>query len=339
VTDRKSAEHRGARDAECLTLAHSHCGREKMPGPSFDIQGHRGARGVSPENTLPGFARALEIGVSTLEFDCAITADGIVVVSHDAALNPDITRLDGRWIAQRGPAINTLSYAALSRYDVGAIRPDSAYARPFPMQQPLDDVHIPRLADVFALTVATRAEHVRFNIETKIDPTQPQLSVGPEAFVHAIMAEVIAAGMKARTTIQSFDWRTLAIVQREFPDVTTACLTTQRVGDDNVLPTRDRASPWTNGLHFYDYRSVPKMVHAAGGSIWSPRFQDLDSATIADARTLGLAVIPWTVNEREDMARLIDWGVNGLISDYPHRLREVLEAKKMPLPPQVHAPA
>lgn len=310
-----------------------------MPGPSFDIQGHRGARGVLPENTLPGFARALEIGVSTLELDCAITADGIVVVSHDAALNPDNTRLNGHWIAQRGPAINMLSYAALSRYDVGAIRPGSAYARRLPIQQPLDNVRIPRLAEVLGLVATARAEHVRFNIETKIDPTQPQLSVGPEPFVHAIMAEVIAADMKARTTIQSFDWRTLAIVQREFPGVATACLTSQEVGDDNVLPTRDRASPWTNGLHFYDYRSVPKMVHAAGADIWSPRFQDLDSATIADAQALGLAVIPWTVNKREDMAQLIDWGVNGLISDYPYRVREVLEAKKMPLPPQVRAVA
>ncbi len=310
-----------------------------MPEPSFDIQGHRGARGVLPENTLPGFVRALEIGVSTLELDCAITADGIAVVSHDAALNPDITRLDGRWIAQRGPAINTLSYGALSRYDVGAIRPGSAYARRFPIQQRLDNVRIPRLSEVFALAASVGAEHVRFNIETKIDPTHPELSAGPEQFVQTIMAEVIAAGLQARTTIQSFDWRTLAVVQRKFPGVATACLTTQRVGDDNVMPTRDQASPWTNGLHFYDYRSVPKMVHAAGGNIWSPRFQDLDSATIADAQALGLTVIPWTVNGREDMARLIDWGVNGLISDYPYRVREVMESKAMPLPPQIRAVA
>src|SRR5690606_21278304 len=130
----------------------------------FDLQGHRGARGLMPENTLPAFAHALAIGVSTLELDCAVTADGVAVVSHDAALNPDITRLDGRWLARSGPAIHTLSYDALARYDVGAIRPDSAYVRRFPHQRALDGVRIPRLADVFALVVKANAKHVRFNI-------------------------------------------------------------------------------------------------------------------------------------------------------------------------------
>lgn len=303
----------------------------------FDLQGHRGARGLMPENTLPGFARALEIGVSTLELDCGITADDVVVVHHDLTLNPDITRHDGRWLNGRGPAIRSLTYAELAAYDVGAIRPGSAYALRFAAQQPLEDVRIPRLADVFALVAASKAEHVHFNIETKIDPTQPTLSAEPEAFARALVAEIRAAGLNARAVIQSFDWRTLAIVQREALDIRTAYLSSQALDFDTIRPTRDRASPWTNGLHFYDFRTLPKMVRAAGGNIWSPRHEDLDSGLIDEAHELKLQVIPWTVNDPDDMARLIDWGVDGLITDYPDRLRDVMAAKQLALPPAVRA--
>ena len=302
---------------------------------NFDLQGHRGARGLMPENTLPGFAHALRIGVATLECDCAVTADGVVVLSHDRILNPDITRLQGRWLDQPGPAIHALRYEELDRYDFGAIRPGSNYARRFPHQQAMDEVRMPRLADLFELVARSGANHVRFNIETKIDPTQPATTPEPEAFVRAVMKEVQAAGVAPRTIIQSFDWRTIAIVRRDHPEVETACLTTQAIGDDNIRPRRDASSPWTNGLHFYDYRSVPKMVAAMGADIWSPRHQDLDRPTVDDAHALRLRVIPWTVNEPEDMARLIDWGVDGLITDYPDRLRAVMADKGFELPPRI----
>lgn len=308
-----------------------------MQDMDFDLQGHRGARGLMPENTLPAFARALEIGVSTLELDCGITADDVVVVHHDLRLNPDITRCDGRWLSRRGPAIRSLRYEELTAYDVGAIRPGSAYARRFPAQQPLEGVRIPRLADLFALVAASQAGHVHFNIETKIDPTQPALTVDPAAFARALVAEIRTAGLNARAIIQSFDWRTLAVVQQEAPDIRTAYLSSQALDFDTVRPVRDRASPWTNGLHFYDFRSLPKMVGAAGGHIWSPRHEDLDTGLIQEAHELGLQVIPWTVNEPGDMARLIDWGVDGLITDYPDRLREVMAAKRLALPPAVRA--
>jgi glycerophosphoryl diester phosphodiesterase len=121
-------------------------------GQALDIQGHRGARGLAPENTLPAFALALEIGVTTLEMDCAVTKDGVVVVSHDPALNPDITRgPGGKWLEKSGPAIRSLTYAELQRYDVGRLNPSNAYAQRWPEQKPADGTRIPRLADVFAL--------------------------------------------------------------------------------------------------------------------------------------------------------------------------------------------
>src|SRR5690606_38684398 len=121
-----------------------------------------------PENTLPAFARALGIGVTTLELDTAVTRDGAVVVSHDAMLNPDITRqADGLWLARDDLAIQTLTYAGLQQYDVGRIRPRTAYALRFSTQQPVDGTRMPRLADVFALARRAGNNTVRFNIETK----------------------------------------------------------------------------------------------------------------------------------------------------------------------------
>ena len=112
---------------------------------SLDIQGHRGARGLAPENTLPAFARALSLGVTTLELDCAVTKDGVVVVSHDPALNPDITRgPDGKWLETTSPAIWSLTYAELQRYDVGRVNPASAYAKRWPEQRPVDGTRIQR---------------------------------------------------------------------------------------------------------------------------------------------------------------------------------------------------
>src|SRR5919198_903812 len=136
---------------------------------AVDIQGHRGARGHAPENTLPGFERALAIGVSTLELDVGVTRDGVVVIHHDRGLNPDTTRgPDGKWIAAPGPLIKDLTYAELQRYDVGRIQPGSEYERRFPHQKPLDGTRIPKLSDLFARAGST----VRFNIETKVSPPE-----------------------------------------------------------------------------------------------------------------------------------------------------------------------
>ena len=279
-----------------------------------------------PENTLPAFTRALEIGVTTLELDCAITRDGVVVVSHDPALNPEITRDEaGRWLGATGPAIASLTYDQLQRYDVGRIRPGSDYARRFPHQQAVDGTRIPRLADVFALTRRLGNDAVRFNIETKISPLKPGETATPDAFVRALLHVIREAKMERRVTIQSFDWRTLQIAQKEAPEIPTAYLSAQRASPNNIQ-TEAASSPWTAGLHPSRFDgSVPRMVQAAGGRIWSPYHGDLTVDSLKEAHALGLSVVPWTVNNEIDMRRLVAWGVDGLISDYPDRLRRVID--------------
>jgi glycerophosphoryl diester phosphodiesterase len=297
---------------------------------AFDLQGHRGARGLAPENTLPAFARALAIGVTTLELDVGLTGDGVLVVAHDRRLNPDIVRgPDGRWLAGRTRTIRELTFHELGRYDVGRLRPGSDYSRRFPDQRRMDGVRIPKLEEVFELARRAHNDEVRFNIETKLSPLAPEETAGPEEFARALIAAVRAAGVERRTIIQSFDWRTLAIAQREAPEIATAYLSSDA---DTVRDVGSAPSPWTNGIRFADHGSVPKMVKAAGGRIWSPDHRDLTAALVKEAHGLGLAVLPWTVNDPPDMARLIDWGVDGIITDYPDRLREVMAARRLPLP-------
>lgn len=300
---------------------------------ALDIQGHRGARGVAPENTLPAFTKALELGVSTLELDCAITRDGVVVVSHDPALNPDITRgLDGKWLQQTGPAIRSLTFQELQRYDVGRTNPASAYGKRWPEQQAVDGTRIPRLADVFALVRKSGNEAVRFNIETKISPLAPDETTPPEDFARKLISAVRSAGMAERTAIQSFDWRSLQIVQKEAPGIPTVYLSVEKGFMDNIQ--RDKpAPPWTAGIHVSRYSgSIPRMVKAAGGAVWSPYYAETTREQVKEAQSLGLKVVVWTVNSPADMRRMIEWRVDGIISDRPDLLRQVAGEMGVALP-------
>ena len=295
----------------------------------FDLQGHRGARGLAPENTLPAFEKALALGVTTLELDTGITSDGVVVVMHDPWLNPDIVRgADGQWLAQRGPDISQLTYEALSRYDVGRLKPGSTYAGGNPEQVPVDGTRVPRLAEVFALVRASGNRTVRFNIETKISPLAPGETLPPEPFVRKVIDEIRKAGMASRSTLQSFDWRTLQVAQREAPEIATVYLTAQQrfldnvctgvaAGNPNPKSAECAPSPWTAGFQLRDHGSVPRMVKAAGGAVWSPVYDDLDAAKLKEAKALGLRVVVWTVNAPEQIARMLDLGVDGIISDRP----------------------
>lgn len=300
----------------------------------LDLQGHRGARGLLPENTLPAFARALSIGVTTLELDTAVTRDGVVVVSHDATLNPDITRnRDGQWLARSDLAIHALTFAELQQYDVGRIRPLTAYAQRFAAQQPVDGTRMPQLAEVFALARRAGNNTVRFNIETKISPEHPQRTLPPAEFARALLALVCREKLESRVTIQSFDWRTLQAVQQEAPQIATVYLSVQQSWQDNIRAD-EAASPWTAGFHVSHHGgSVPRMVKAAGGAVWSPYFGDVTPAAVSEARQAGIKVVVWTVNEPRDITRMIDLGVDGIISDYPDRLREIAAARGLPLPP------
>ena len=302
-----------------------------VPVSAFDLQGHRGARGLAPENTLTGFEAALFIGVTTLELDIAISADGVPVVHHDQTLNPDITRdASGRWLQARSQAIHSHTVAELQTWDVGRINPASRYALDFAEQVPQDGERIPTLAALFERVRALGAHGVRFNIETKLQPGSAVPQAKPEVFVRAILDVVRAHGMAQRVSLQSFDWRALQIARQIAPELPTVFLTAQLPRFDTVT-----SGDWTLGLRAADFDTTANMVAAAGGKTWSPHHSNLSQAVLRRARSLGLRVIPWTVNEPADMARLIDLGVDGLITDRPDRLRTVMQQRGIAQPQRV----
>ena len=287
----------------------------------IELQGHRGARGLFSENTLAGFAAALAIGVDSFELDVAVTADGVPVVSHDAALNPDLARgPDGAWVTAPGPLIRSLRLAELGGYDVGRIRPGSAYAAQFAAQVAQDGARIPTLAEVLAVDPL-----VRFNLELKTFPAHPDWTIGAAAMAELVIGVAEAAGVLGRICVESFDWRGPRQVRRLRPGVTLAWLTSPASVADAAL--------WWDGPVPGDYGgSVPRAVAAEGGPIWAPHHVTLDAEQIEEAQALGLAVLAWTVNDAAEMRRLVRAGVDGLITDRPDIARRVLAEEGLPLP-------
>ena len=308
-----------------------------LPATSFDLQGHRGARGLVPENTIEAFTTALALGVTTLELDLALTKDGVLVVHHDERLNPDTTRgPDGIFLARPGPAIHSLRLEELKRYDVGRLAPGSAYAACFPEQRPFDGARIPTLAEVFELVRRPGAEHIRLNMETKLTPNSGPDTPAPEVFAGAVAEAVRAAGLVDRVSVQSFDWRTLLVLRRIAPSIVRVGLTSERPGEDTIERGKPGPSAWTAGLDVDDFGgSTPRLIAAAGCSVWSPDFRDLTRSRVAEASALEIKVIPWVVNEPADIDQMLAMKVDGIISDYPDRVRAVLAANNMPLPPPV----
>jgi glycerophosphoryl diester phosphodiesterase len=303
--------------------------------PAFDLQGHRGARGLAPENTPAAFSRALEIGVTTLELDASMTRDHQVVVSHDPRLQRDLTRdAAGEWLPGPGPFISELGLEELQRYDVGRARPGGAVALRFSEQVPADGERVPTLASVLALA-SSRAPHVRFNVETKISPLEPGQTPGPEAFADAVIRVLREAGVLERSALQSFDWRTLQHARRVAPELERVCLTTREPSGGTLQPGREGASPWLGGLDVDALGgSAPRLAAAAGCGVWSPADADLEPEALSEAHALGLRVVVWTVNQPERMAELIALGVDGIITDYPDRLRDAMARAGLPLPPR-----
>ena len=279
----------------------------------FDLQGHRGARGLFPENTLEGFTAAAALGVRSFELDVGVTRDGVPVVHHDPHLNPDIARgPDGRWLEGKGPLLRALTFAELGAYDVGRIRPGTPYAATYATQVPQDGARVPSLEQVLRLDPG-----LRFNIELKLLPTHPEWTVAPEEMAERVLHVIDRTGAADRVTVQSFDWRGPRHVRRVRPDIPRGWLTCAETIRDAPLWRGEAGAA-------REIAAVPEAVAAEGGGTWTCFHTELTPALLARGQGLGLKVIPWTVNATEDMRRLVGWGVDGLITDWPDRGLAVL---------------
>jgi glycerophosphoryl diester phosphodiesterase len=282
--------------------------------------GHRGAAGLAPENTLAGFRRACEIGVDGFELDVLMSSDRQIVVHHDYGLKPAIARIsDDQWIGDFSRLIiYELPLAELKKYDVGRLKPYTRYANRYPESQPVDGERIPTLAEVITLLKDSCAPATQLWIEIKTSPEKPDLTPPPGAVAEAVVDAVRREGIIDRTRILSFDWRALAHVQEIAPEIPTVYLSLVGRSLNNIKPGQPGASAWTAGIDIDDYNgSIPHAVNAAGGRYWAPYFKHLTRDDLKTAHQLGQQVFVWTVDSKSEMQRLIELGVDGIITNRP----------------------
>lgn len=299
---------------------------------AFDFQGHRGVRGVYAENTIPAFNYAAEMGVTTLELDVQLTKDYVPVVSHNPVLHSYMTKdYRGRWIEKgKEPVISQLMHREIGQYYVGECDPASNYYKQhYQGMTALPKIPVPTLEDVLLNAERLGYKHLRFNIEIKHyadGPNRIYNPPSPEIFVQSVMEVVRKCRVQDRTTIQSFDWRVLAECRRLYKDeVLLAALTEEGPETYYRQEGAPGCSPWMAGLDIDDYNGnyvlAAKDAHA---DVISPRYDEVTADMVRHAHEQGMKIIPFTVNEREDMIRMIDMGVDGIITDKVELLKSLL---------------
>ncbi|MEJ2284318.1 MAG: glycerophosphodiester phosphodiesterase [Desulfobacterales bacterium] len=311
----------------CLTGGKSSLPADQtQPADQILVIGHRGAAGLAPENTLAAFSRACETEVDAVELDVLLTKDQIIVVHHDFILKSDIARApDGKWLQSDGPAVYTLTLDELKTYDVGRLKPGTRYARRYPEQAPADGERIPTLDQVVELIKNHCSPAIELWVEIKTNPEKPLLTPAPETVADAVVQLLRKRGFAGRTRILSFDWRALVHVQKIAPDIPTVYLSILGVRFNNIEPGRPGASPWMAGLDIDNFNgSIPSAVKAAGGSYWASYYKDLSYRRVQEAHDLGLRVFAWTPDSRSQMQLLIDKKIDGIITNRPDILKDLL---------------
>ncbi|MDA0563267.1 glycerophosphodiester phosphodiesterase [Streptomonospora sp. S1-112] len=314
------------------------------PGRSFDLQAHRGGLGLVVESTLPAFANALELGVSTLELDVQITRDGEAVVTHDRRISDrkcrdtqPVTPGDPQY-PYVGSYIKDLTLAQVRTLDCG-----SQTLPEYPGQRAAPGERMPLLREVFDLVHRYRAHGVGLNIETKVEAGAPHETAPREEFVQVVVAEIRRARLLRQATVQSFDWGALMRVREVEPRLPIVALTNH----DFLQTGQPGASPWLGGIDIDDFDGDPvaavdsfgadafSPVHGfpQNGTVGDPDYRlYVDAAMVARAHRRGIEVVPWTVNDPATMHAVLDTGVDGLITDYPDRLRTVMQERGLKLP-------
>ena len=298
------------------------------------IHGHRGARGLAPENTLAGFACALKVGVDALELDLRMSADGKIVIHHDRKLNPDLTRIKaGTWITPPTKPIDHYTFEALQQFDIGQARPGSSILKRFPRQTARDGQTIPDLAMLRDRVGPALDDGLLLNLEIKSDPSKPEQGPTPTDWATTLVAELSTLGLINQCWVQSFDWRVLRQIHALTDKLPTGFLTSIQPDFDTVTAHTNGASPWLDGYDPAQFsHSLPRAIAAAGGHYWGPCFQDLTRSLVVEAQSLGLKVHTWTVNEITHIESMVGYAVDGIISDYPDRVRTVLAKRQTVLP-------
>ena len=282
--------------------------------------GHRGARGLMPENTIEGFEFTLDLGVTTLEFDVLVSKDNVPVITHDYQLSSSLTRdYNGKWIGENSPKISELTLAQLKQFDVGGLDSRSIYGANYPEQEFLSGIRIPKLSELLDLACLPKGQNLYLLMEIKSDGTLKVTKV-----ISQIVDEIRKRKLGNRTILHSFDWELLKECHRLAPEIPRSFLSQL---PENYDVSSDPAS-LDSTPDFSSFKtSIPKAIANQEGQMWCPYFKDVTSELVQEAHSLSLIVCTWTVNEIKDMENMIDAGVDGIITDYPNRAQKVLKTR------------
>jgi glycerophosphoryl diester phosphodiesterase len=311
----------------------------------FDLQAHRGGLGLVVESTLASFANGLETGVSTLEMDVQVTRDGQAVITHDR-------QVSGKKCVDTGPAYaGDPSYPYVGKYvvhltlaQVRTLDCGSRTLPEFPGQRPSPGARMPLLTEVFDLVHRYHAYGVKLNVETKVEAGAPQETAPREQFVQVVAGLVRQSRLLRQVTIESFDWGALMRMRQVEPRLPIVALTNGQQFLQVGVPGR---SPWLGGIDIDDFGGdLVKAAHSFGadaispvhgapqdGKVTDPRYEPYTTAAmVREAHAYGIKVIPWTVDDKATIEKLMADGVDGLITDYPDRVRQVMASHGMRLP-------
>lgn len=308
----------------------------------FDLEAHRGGRDVRPENTLYSYAYAIELGATSIECDMQLTKDGQIVMSHNPILNSDITRDENsNYIENNKYDIRLMTVDELKKFDVGVMDPNCGeYYDLHGKTQFTYDAKIPTLEELMQLIQSYGDKNIVLNIETKSYPDPASAgyknNADPKKFVEVFNNIVKKYNMEDRVVLQSFDWQTLIEMKKLNPNISTSALWQEQPSwgrdSESLRRYEKKKSPWLGGLDIKDYQGNPvKAAHAIGADIISPYYTEISKQDVDEAHSLGMKVVPWTVNNEKDMNMLLDMGVDGIISDKPWLLKQVLEKRNIKL--------
>jgi glycerophosphoryl diester phosphodiesterase len=312
----------------------AHNKKPQQPQHSIEIYGHRGSRAYAPENTLPAFDFALKAGVDYLDMDIVVTADNILVASHDLWLNPDIIMQDGEFIDDDSAntqrlLVKNITFAELQNYTV-ALNPNSDYAKLYPKQKFIPNTRVPSLQQVIDFADSITHMQIKYQIEVKNDPAHPEYSLPPIELAKLLYQVLFANHIIDRVEIQAFDWNILLELQRLDSRVKTAYLVSRndivRMYKNDITLSRLYHANFL--LKDFD-NSLPKMIKQLGGSCYDPEDVALTESDLDVAHGLGLKVVVWRYPEMSGnifdpvlMKKLIAWGVDGVIVDDPFLLSD-----------------
>ena len=311
----------------------------------YDMEFHRGGRDARPENTLYSYQYSLEKGALTIECDMQLTGDGQIVMSHNPALNPDLTTdSSGRRIEDDRYYIHDMTLEEIQSFNVGHMDPSVEYYELHGHTQVKADAFIPSLRQMFELVRDSGNEEIRMSIEAKVYPdpalgTRYEKNYDYDSFVAEFLSLVNEFDFRDRVILQCFDWALLVKMKELDAGIRTIALYSEQpswgVPEGTTLwLDRDEPSPWLGGADIRDFDGDPvRAAHSLGIDDVSPYFKEITKELTDEAHELGMRVVPWTVNSADDIAAIYEMGADGIITDRPWVLREFLEGKGEKLPP------